>query len=96
MMLGHYGMNAANGIYTMAYRVIDVACVPVSSVSSAAFPRFFKKGVGGVHSTAAYASRLIKRTAPIALLTMLAMLLAAPLIPHLFGKGFAESVLALR
>ena len=95
-MLGHYGMNAANGIYTMAYRVIDVACIPVSSVSSAAFPRFFQKGVGGIHNTAAYATRLIKRTAPIALLTTIAMLFAAPLIPHLLGQGFNESVFALR
>lgn len=95
-MLGHYGMNAANGVYTMAYRVIDVACMPVSSISSAAFPRFFQKGVGGIQSTAAYAGRLIKRTAPIAALSTLAMLLAAPIIPHLIGHGFDESVLALR
>jgi O-antigen/teichoic acid export membrane protein len=95
-MLGHYGMNAANGIYTMAYRVVDVACMPVRSVSSAAFPRFFQKGVEGIQSTAAYAGRLIKRTAPIAMLSTLAMVLAAPIIPHLVGHGFDESVLALR
>jgi O-antigen/teichoic acid export membrane protein len=95
-MLGHYGMNAANGIYTMAYRVIDVACIPVTSVSSAAFPRFFQKGVGGIQSTAGYANQLIKRTAPIAMLSTLAMLLAAPIIPHMIGHGFDESVQALR
>jgi O-antigen/teichoic acid export membrane protein len=95
-MLGHYGMNAANGIYTLAYRVIDVACMPVWSVSSAAFPRFFQKGVGGVQSTAAYAGRLVKRTVPIATLSTVAMVVAAPIIPHLLGHGFDESVLALR
>lgn len=95
-MLGHYGMDAANGIYTMAYRIIDVACMPINSVSSAAFPRFFKKGVGGVGSTAAYAVRLIKRTAPLALLCTATLLFAAPIIPHLLGRGFAESVWALR
>lgn len=95
-MLGHYGMNAANGIYTMAYKVIDVACIPVKSVSSAAFPRFFQKGVGGIQSTAAYAGRLVRRTAPIAAMSTLAMLVAAPIIPYLIGHGFDESVLALR
>jgi O-antigen/teichoic acid export membrane protein len=95
-MLGHYGMNAANGIYTMAYRVVDVAFMPVWSVSIAAFPRFFQKGVGGIQSTSAYAVRLIKRTVPIAMLSTLAMVLAAPIIPHLIGHGFDESVLALR
>jgi len=95
-MLGHYGMNAANGIYTMAYRVIDVATTPITSIHSAAFPTFFRKGLDGIRSTAAYALQILKRTAPIALLSTVVMLVAAPIIPHLLGKGFAESVSALR
>jgi len=95
-MLGHYGMNAANGIYTMAYRVVDVSTIPITAVQGAAFPRFFRKGIDGVRSTAEYAVRIVKRTAPLALLSTVAMLLAAPIIPHLVGKGFGESVLALR
>jgi O-antigen/teichoic acid export membrane protein len=95
-MLGHYGMNAANGIYTMAYRVIDVCTMPIAAIQGAAFPRFFRKGVDGVRSTAEYAARIVKRTAPLALLSAAAMLLAAPIIPRLLGKGFGESVLALR
>ena len=95
-MLGHYGMNAANGIYTMAYRVIDVCTMPILSIQGAAFPRLFRKGVDGVRSTAQYSVRIVKRTAPLALLSAAAMLLAAPIIPHLLGKGFNESVLAIR
>lgn len=95
-MLGHYGMNAANGIYTMAYRAIDIACLPYSAIQSAAVPRFFQKGVNGVHSTAEYAIWIVKRTAPITLLATTAMLVATPLIPHLLGKSFSESVCALR
>ena len=37
-MLGHYGMNGANGIYTMAYRVVDISTVPMLSIHAAAFP----------------------------------------------------------
>ena len=96
VMLGHFGMDAANGIYAMAYRAIDIACMPVMSISGAAFPRFFKKGVGGIQNTAAYATRLIGRTIPIAIVSTIAMLLAAPLIPRLLGHGFDESVMALR
>jgi len=95
-MLGHYGMNAANGIYTMAYRVIDVCTTPITAIQGAAFPRFFRRGVEGVRSTAEYSIRIVKRTAPLALLSTVAMLLAAPIIPHLLGKGFGESVVALR
>lgn len=95
-ILGNYGMNAANGVYTMAYRVTDVCTAPISSIHAAAFPRFFRKGVEGVRSTAQYAAQILKRTAPLALLSAVAMLVAAPVIPRLLGKDFGESVLALR
>jgi O-antigen/teichoic acid export membrane protein len=95
-MLGHYGMNAANGIYAMAYRVVDIATMPVTSVHAAAFPRFFRKGVSGVSSTVTFALRILKRTAPLAIILTLAMSLVAPAIPHVVGKSFSESVLALR
>jgi O-antigen/teichoic acid export membrane protein len=95
-MLGHYGMNAANGIYSMAYRVIEIATTPLNSLHGAAFPRFFRQGVEGVRSTMDFALRIVKRTAPMSLFFAVVMLLAAPIIPHLLGKSFAESVLALR
>jgi len=95
-MLGHYGMNAANGIYSMAYRVIAAACMPFSSIQVATFPRFFCKGVDGPCSTGEFAIGIVKRTAPIALLSTAVMLVAAPIIPHLVGRSFAESVSALR
>jgi len=95
-MLGHYGMNAANGIYTMAYRVVDICTLPITSVHAAAFPRFFKKGVGGVRNTTSYALRILRRTAPLAFASTVVMVLAAPVIPHLVGKGFGEGVSALR
>jgi len=95
-MLGHYGMNVANGIYTMAYRVIDMFTMPITSVQVAAIPRFFRKGVHGIRSTREYSARIIKRTAPLGLISAAVMLLLAPVIPHLVGKGFAQSVFALR
>ncbi len=95
-MLGHYGMNIANGIYNMAYRVVDICTIPITSVHAAAFPQFFKRGVGGVQNTIPYALQILKRTALLALASALVMALAAPLIPHLVGKSFRESILALR
>ncbi|MGA3011515.1 MAG: flippase [Terracidiphilus sp.] len=95
-MLGHYGMNAANGIYGMAYRAIDLATMPFGSIQAAAFPRFFRKGVSGVRNTSEYALHIVKRTVPLAVLSAAAMLVAAPIIPHLLGNSFTESVSALR
>jgi O-antigen/teichoic acid export membrane protein len=95
-MLGHYGMNAANGIYTMAYKAVNISMVAISSVHGAAYPRFFRKGQEGVSGTTAYAKKILKRTVPIGLLLAGVMFLTAPIIPHLVGIGFSESVVALR
>jgi O-antigen/teichoic acid export membrane protein len=95
-MLGHYGMNVANGIYAMAYRVTDVSTTPITSIHAAAYPRFFRRGVDGIKATAEYGVQILKRTGPLALLATVCMFLAAPLIPYLVGKDFHESTYALR
>ncbi len=95
-MLGHYGMNTANGIYTVAYRLIDVCTMPIIAIQGAAFPRFFQKGIEGIRSTEEFAVRIVKRTAPLALLLSLALLVVAPVIPRLLGTSFSESVMAVR
>lgn len=97
-MLAHYGMNAANGIYTMAYRVIDVSAMPIRSIHAAAFPRFFRHGAepGGLGATEHFAKRLLRRTSVIGLVVAVGLFLGAPVIPMLVGKGFAPSVMALR
>jgi O-antigen/teichoic acid export membrane protein len=97
-MLAHFGMNAANGIYTMAYRVIDIGTIPIRSVHAAAFPRFFRHGAGpeGLHATERFAKKLLRRTSLLGLTAAVTMFVAAPLIPHIVGKGFAPSVNALR
>jgi O-antigen/teichoic acid export membrane protein len=96
VLLGHFGMNAANGIYTMAYRVVNICTMPMVSIYSAAFPKFFRLGTEGMRSTVPYARRLLKRTSVLGVLAALGMFLTAPLIPHLVGKSFAQSVSALR
>jgi O-antigen/teichoic acid export membrane protein len=96
VMLGHYGMTIANGIYTMAYRVVNIAAMPIMSIQAAAFPRFFREGVNGVTATEPFARKILKRTALIGALGAAGMFLFAPIIPHLVGKGFSQSVNALR
>jgi O-antigen/teichoic acid export membrane protein len=97
-MLAHFGMTAANGIYTMAYRVIDIGTIPIRSIHAAAFPRFFRHGAGsdGIHATEGYARKLLLKTAPLGLAAAAAMFLAAPVIPMLVGKSFVPSIMALR
>jgi O-antigen/teichoic acid export membrane protein len=95
-MLSRYGMIAANGVYSMAYKVVDISCVPIRSLHSAALPRFFKKGVDGVQGSIGFARRILTTTFPFAVLSALVLYCCASVIPHIVGKSFAESVSVLK
>ena len=92
MMLSHYGMNAANGIYTFAYRVADLATIPVNSIDSASLPRYFSLNKEGLTMVA----RMARKIVPIGILTGLACgaitLLASPLAVRVVGHGFAGAL----
>jgi O-antigen/teichoic acid export membrane protein len=98
VILAHQGLNVANGIYTMAYRAVDISTLPVRSIHAAAFPQFFRYGASaeGIHATSKYAAKILRRTSVMSVVIALALIAAAPLIPVVVGKQFAASVSALR
>jgi O-antigen/teichoic acid export membrane protein len=95
-MLSHYDMNAANGIYTLAYRAVDIASVPIYSLVAAAMPRLFRKGAESLSETMALAARLWKRAAGVSLAASAALFVFAPLVPRFAGHSFSEAAAALR
>lgn len=95
-MLSHYGMSVANGIYTMAYRVIDLATMPAASIELAAEPRLFQLGASSLKEAAIFGRRLLKRSVLTSAAASVGMFVLAPLIPLFVGRGFSESVSALR
>ena len=96
VMLSHYGMNAGNGIYTLAYRALDIAAMPIGSLKDAAMPRLFRKGAEGISEAAALAQRLWRRSFLFSLVVASGLFILAPLVPYIAGRSFAETVVALR
>lgn len=96
VLLSRFGMIQANGIYSMAYRAINIGTMPVMSLVGASFPSFFRKGVKGIAATIPMAKSLLRRTAVLGIAISAGLFLTAPLIPHLVGNSYAESVSALR
>lgn len=96
IMLSHYGMNVANGIYSMAYRIVDFATTPVIAIDAAVLPRFFLLNNEGLSPVL----RLSRKIIPLAALSGLAAagctLIASPLAVRLVGHGFAETLYAIR
>jgi O-antigen/teichoic acid export membrane protein len=95
-VLSRCGFNQANGVYTTAYRVIDIACLPVSAVEWAAAPRFFQEGLHGLAAVVRFCNKVLVRTMAVAVLTSAAVFAFAPLLPILFGYEFAAASHVLR
>ncbi|SMC22450.1 Membrane protein involved in the export of O-antigen and teichoic acid [Desulfacinum hydrothermale DSM 13146] len=84
------------GAYSAAYRVVDMANVPLMSFFAAAAPRFFRAGGEGVRSAARYAWQVLPLPMLYALAVSVSMYLLAGLLPWVLGAGFAPAVEVLR
>jgi O-antigen/teichoic acid export membrane protein len=94
--LVHLGQTTAAGVYSAAYRIIDVASTPLYSIYSAAFPQFFREGAKSVRAARAFSLGLLKKTVLYSIAAALLMYFSAPFLPYILGKSFAGSTGALR
>jgi O-antigen/teichoic acid export membrane protein len=95
-MLSHYGMNVANGIYSTAYRVIDIATMPIWSIYTSALPRMFREGKVSIEKNSRTARKLLSSGIMAGLAASILCYFCAPLVPLLAGKSFAASISAIR
>jgi O-antigen/teichoic acid export membrane protein len=95
-MLARLATLEATGIYAAAYRLIDVAFVPVRSLLAAAYAKFFQHGVNGIGGSIKLAKRLLPFAGIYGASAGIGLFLLAPIIPYLLGKEYSEAVNALR
>lgn len=95
-MLSHYGRSAENGIYGLAYRIIEMGSVPVTAIQLAAIPRMFQLAESGYREPVVLGRRLLRHGLLVSGATAAGLFMAAPLIPLVVGRGFAEATSALR
>jgi O-antigen/teichoic acid export membrane protein len=96
IMLSRLADLAATGVYGAAYRVIDVTMTPVRSLAAAAYPHFFRQGVGGVARTYPYALSLIAKTSIYGAVASAGLWLTAPILPYILGNQYQAVVSAVR
>jgi O-antigen/teichoic acid export membrane protein len=95
-MLGRLASLEATGIYAAAYRLVDVAFLPIGSLLAATYTRFFQHGVQGVRATARFARRLLGLAAGYGLLAAGALYLLAPALTAILGDEYSQGVAAVR
>ena len=95
-MLARLSTLDATGIYSAAYRLIDVSFTPVRAVLNAAYANVFRHGQDGIAASLAYAKRLLLKMIGYSVLAFLVLYLTAPLIPFFLGTEYSRTVEALR
>jgi O-antigen/teichoic acid export membrane protein len=95
-MMARLSTLDAAGIYAAAYRLIDVSFLPVRAVLNAAYPGFFRTGAHGVNASMNYGARLMRHVLPYALFACAALMIGAPIVPHILGRDYASVTEALR
>ena len=95
-MLSHFGMNVANGIYSTAYRVVDMATMPIWSMYTSALPRMFREGKVSMEENARTARKLLSSGILTGLTASVVCYFCAPLMPVLAGRSFGASASAIR
>jgi O-antigen/teichoic acid export membrane protein len=96
MMLSRMSTLNATGIYGAAYRIIDVAMVPLRALTAAAYPRFFRHGARGVNASLTVARQLIPAAVGYGCLAGGLLFVVAPILPRFLGHDYANAVEAVR
>ena len=69
---------------------------PVRSLATAAYPQFFRKGLGGICATYPYAQSLIRKAVLYGSTASAGLWLLAPVLPHILGPKYEVVVAAVR
>jgi O-antigen/teichoic acid export membrane protein len=94
-MLTRLSTLDGTGIYTTAYRLIDLAFQPVSALLASTYSRFFQHGADGLAASTRFARRLMPFSTGYGILAALFLSLVAPIVPHLLGDSYARAVEAV-
>lgn len=93
LILGRLDGGAAAGIYTAAYRVVDMAFTPLRSILAVALPKFFAAATSEeVHDVR---SRFMRRGLVLAATMSAGSAACAPVLPIVLGPQFRDSVVIL-
>lgn len=95
-MLARLSTLEATGIYAAAYRLIDVAFVPVRSLSMAAFAKFFQHGSTGIGGGVYLVKRLLPIAGSYGAAAGIGLFIFAPVVPYVLGDEYGDAVEALR
>lgn len=95
-LLVRLGTLEAAGVYSAAFRLVEVVFMPITALLAAAYARFFQHGEHGLRGSLELARRLMVPALGYAVAGAGGIYLLAPLIPAILGADYAQTVNAAR
>ncbi|TVP70008.1 MAG: teichoic acid transporter [Leptolyngbya sp. LCM1.Bin17] len=90
-MLVSLAHPVAAGIYSAGYRFIDMSRIPIFSIQSASYARFFKYGESGIQGTIGFTRKLLPLILVYGGVALIVLLSFSSFVPKLLGEEFAEA-----
>jgi O-antigen/teichoic acid export membrane protein len=92
IVLARMASPATAGAYTASFRLVHMACLPITAILFSLQARIFRKGrEGGLKGTVGALRRLVLVAGGYCLLVAIGIYLAAPAVPWLLGDSYRLS-----
>ncbi|TVU51951.1 MAG: flippase [Arthrospira sp. PLM2.Bin9] len=87
-------LDTANstGLYAAAYRLIEVAYLPLLSIFSSTYAKFFEHGQNGISGSFGFAKRLVPIAIIYGIIVGIGYWIFNPFIPLILGEEYQESI----
>jgi O-antigen/teichoic acid export membrane protein len=95
-MMSHYGRSTENGIYGLAYRILEMGTSPITALAIASFPRLFAMNETAPEKIRQNGLKLLGVGIKISVVVSICLFFASNLIPLVLGSAFSEAAVALR
>lgn len=86
----------ASGLYASAYRIIDVAFIPVHSLLAASYSRFFKHGASGIEGGWKFTRKIFPIGCVFGLVAGVIVYFTAPFVPYILGTEYQSALIAIQ
>ncbi|MGB3533508.1 MAG: flippase [Microcoleaceae cyanobacterium] len=91
-MLTSLATASATGLYAAAYRLIEVAYMPLLSVFASTYAKFFEHGKTGILGAFGFAKRLLPLTIIYGIIAFIGYWVFNPFIPYILGEEYLASI----
>jgi O-antigen/teichoic acid export membrane protein len=96
VMLARTAPHAVLGVYNTAYRLVVMAFMPVRALLDVSASKFFQVGEAGLKHSYDFSIKLLRFSVSYGVITGLGLYFCAPLVPHILGPSYQETVQILQ